>query len=218
METTTTMFCDLPLSCRCGHTRGVAREVSPPAGFRLVSYCKDCQAFAYYLQRPDVLDPSGGTDIFQMPPGRLTFSAGEDALRSLRLSERTKVLRWYTECCRTPIANTAGGARFPVIGLIRSFMGHDLTKDLTKDLAASGYSRDGILGPPRCRIHERSATAPLPPNAPPPASFGFLAHRAGSALGWWTRGLPRPNPFFDERTKAPRAEPRVLTPSERAAL
>jgi hypothetical protein len=165
-----------------------------------------------------VLDPSGGTDIFQMPPGRLTFSAGEDALRSLRLSERTKVLRWYTECCRTPIANTAGGARFPVIGLIHSFMGHDLTKDLTKDLAASGYSRDGILGPPRCRIHERSATAPLPPNAPPPASFGFLARRAGTALGWWARGLARPNPFFDERTKAPRAEPRVLTPSERAVL
>jgi hypothetical protein len=37
-------------------------------------------------------------------------------------------------------------------------------------------------------------------------------------LGWWLRGLGRPTPFFDHRTKAPRAVPRVLTPSERAAL
>jgi hypothetical protein len=32
------------------------------------------------------------------------------------------------------------------------------------------------------------------------------------------RGLNRPTPFFDDRTKAPRAVPRPLTPSERAVL
>jgi len=32
------------------------------------------------------------------------------------------------------------------------------------------------------------------------------------------RGLGWPNPFFDARTKAPLSAPRVLTPSERAAL
>jgi hypothetical protein len=32
------------------------------------------------------------------------------------------------------------------------------------------------------------------------------------------RGLARPTPFFDDRTKAPRSVPLVLTPSERAAL
>jgi hypothetical protein len=37
-------------------------------------------------------------------------------------------------------------------------------------------------------------------------------------LGWWVRGLARPTPFFDDRMKAPRAVPRVLTPSERAML
>jgi hypothetical protein len=35
---------------------------------------------------------------------------------------------------------------------------------------------------------------------------------------WWRRGLHRTTPFFDDRTKAPRAEPRVLTTSERGAL
>jgi hypothetical protein len=30
-------------------------------------------------------------------------------------------------------------------------------------------------------------------------------------LAWYVRGLGRPTPFFDDRTKAPRAAPRVLT-------
>jgi hypothetical protein len=38
------------------------------------------------------------------------------------------------------------------------------------------------------------------------------------ALVWWLRGLGRPSPFFDDITNAPRSVPRVLTPSERAAL
>jgi len=34
----------------------------------------------------------------------------------------------------------------------------------------------------------------------------------------WPRGLGRPNPFFDDHTNAPISAPRVLTPTERAAL
>lgn len=60
---------DLPLRCRCGHVRGVATKISPLAGFRFFCYCKDCQAFARFLDRADVLDATGGTDIFQMPAG-----------------------------------------------------------------------------------------------------------------------------------------------------
>ena len=109
---------DLPLRCQCGRTRGVASNVSPSTGFRFVCYCKDCQAFARFLERADVLDPAGGTDIFQMPPGRVKLTAGTDALRCLRFSN--KVLRWYTDCCRTPIANTAARPHFPVIGVVLS--------------------------------------------------------------------------------------------------
>jgi hypothetical protein len=59
----------LPLGCRCGHVRGVANDVTPNSGFRFICYCWDCQAFARFLGRPDVLDQAGGTDIFQMPGG-----------------------------------------------------------------------------------------------------------------------------------------------------
>jgi hypothetical protein len=198
---------NVPLRCRCGHVRGMARSVSPSEGFRFVCYCKDCRAFARFLDRPDVLDAAGGTDIFQMPPGRVTLDAGADALRCVRLSDGTPVFRWYADCCRTPIANTAG-PRFPVIGLVHSFMGN----------GADSRSRDETLGAQLCRIYEGSAVAPLPQNAPPPASLQFLLRRASKAFAWWMRGLAHPNPFFDASTNAPRAEPRVLTPQECAAL
>jgi hypothetical protein len=203
---------DLTLSCRCGRARGLAREIAPSAGFRLVCYCKDCQAFARFLeghaptQESDVLDAAGGTDIFQMPTGRLTLTAGTDAVRCLRLSTKG-ILRWYADCCRTPLANTAG-SRFPVVGLIHSFMGE----------AADGHFRKQALGPPVCRIYECSAVAPLPPDAPAPASWSIFASRGAAMLGWWLRGLGRPNPFFDAHTGAPLSAPRVLTPDERAAL
>ena len=194
---------DFPLRCRCGHVRGVASKVAPSAGFRIICYCQDCRAFARWLGRPDVLDGAGGTDIFQMPVGRMKLTAGTDAVRCLRLSG--KVFRWYTECCRTPIGNTAG-PRFPVVGLVHSFMSHD----------ADGRSRDEVLGAPLCRIYERSAIGPLPPDAPPPPSLSLFVLRASRLLGRWLRGLGRPNPFFDDHSNAPLCAPRVLTPSERA--
>jgi len=197
---------DLPLRCRCGQVRGVARGVAPSTGFRLVCYCKDCQAFARFLSRPDVLDPVGGTDIFQTATGRVKLTAGTRAVRSLRFSN--EVFRWYADCCRTPLANTASTARFPVLGLIHSFMSDEV----------DGRSRDEALGLPLCRIHEGSAIAPLPANAPPPASFGIFALRAAKVLGWWARGLGRPNPFFNDHTGAPLSAPRAFTPSERAAI
>src|SRR5690348_8261364 len=166
---------EIPLRCRCGHVHGVASEVAPNTGFRFVCYCGDCQAFARFLERPDVLDLSGGTDIFQMPIGRVKLTAG---------------------------------AGFPVVGLIHSFMNPE----------ADGRSRDEVLGAPLGRIYERSATGPLPADAPPPFALAFFPRRAATLLGWWLRGLGRPNPFFDERTKAPLSMPRAFTPEERAAL
>jgi len=180
--------------------RGIARAVSPSAGFRFVCYCKDCQAFARFLERPDILDAAGGTDIFQMPPVQVTLTTGFEALRCLRLS--SKVLRWYADCCRTPIANSAADPRFPVVALIHSIM----------DCAADELSRNALLGPPLCRIYEHSAIGPLPSNAAPPPSLHVFAYRATKVAGWWMRGLARPNPFFDDRTKAPRSAPHLLSP------
>ena len=196
---------ELPLRCRCGDVRGVANMVAPNSGLRFVCYCRDCQAFARFLERPDALDAAGGTDIFHMPAGRVKLTAGTDAVRCLQFSSR--VFRWYTACCQTPIGNTAG-PRFPVVGLIHSFMNHP----------ADGRTRDEVLGAPLCRIFEGSAVGPLPPDAPPPRSFGLIARRLPTLFGWWLRGLGRPHPFFDDLTNAPLSVPRAFTASERAAL
>src|SRR5262249_48799245 len=106
------------------------------------------------------------------------------------------------DCCRTPIGNTAG-PRVPLIGLIHCFMDHQA---------------DVVLGPPLCRIYERSAVGPLPSTPTAPPSFRVSVRRASKMFGWWMRGLARPTPFFDDSTNAPCSAPRVLTRSERAAL
>jgi len=201
------MSSDLSLRCRCGQVRGIARGVSPSLGFHFICYCKDCQAFARFLARADVLDAAGGTDIVQMPPGRLKITDGGDTLRCLRLHGRSKVLRWYADCCKTPIANTAASPRFPIVGLIHSFL----------DLEACGGSHDELLGQPLCRIYGRSAIGPLPADAAPPPSLGIFARRTSKLFGWWMRGLGRPNPFFDDHG-APLSAPYAVTAQERAAL
>ena len=120
----------IPLRCKCGRVRGVAMDVSRSTGFRFVCYCKDCQAFARFLERADVLDTAGGTDIFQMPPARVRLTEGTEAIRCLRLSD--KILRWYTDCCRTPIANTAADSRFPLAGTIHCFHGPRSRRPLSR--------------------------------------------------------------------------------------
>lgn len=47
---------DLPLRCSCGALRGVLRGMSPARGNRVVCYCRDCQAFAHFLDRDEILD------------------------------------------------------------------------------------------------------------------------------------------------------------------
>ena len=65
--------------CRCGKLAG---EVDAGAVVnRGICYCKDCQAFAYFLGAPArILDARGGTDIVQTSPQALTFTAGREQL------------------------------------------------------------------------------------------------------------------------------------------
>jgi hypothetical protein len=169
---------------------GIARDVSPRECFHFTCYCADCRAFARFLERLDVLDVAGGTEIVQLAPARVQLAGGVDALRCVQRSSR--VLRWYAECCRTPLANTAAKPSFPIVALIHPFV-----------------ARTPALGPSICRLFERSATAPLPPDAPPPPSARAFVRRGWTMLRWRARGLHRPHPFFDERGLA-RAEPSRL--------
>jgi hypothetical protein len=192
---------ELQLRCRCGRVRGLA-QISSETGTHLVCYCDDCQAFVHHLDRTDVLDAHGGTTVFQMAPSRLRITEGADALRCLRLSPKG-MFRWYTDCCRTPVANTAG--RIPFVGLISAFM----------DLDADGRSREAILGKPNA-VMARFAVGGIPEGAHAKASPALIARVLSRLLGWWLTRKGQPSPFVDANSK-PRAEPLILTPEQRAA-
>jgi hypothetical protein len=194
----------LTLRCRCARVHGVAADASRSTGNRLVCYCDDCQLFVRFLGRPDVLDAAGGTDIYQMAPARLQITEGHAALRCVRLFEKG-LYRWYTDCCRTPIANTVG-PRVPFVGLIASFIEGD------------ARSVDDALGKPLGLLYERCAIGEVPPQAIRTAQSRVIARCVRMMVGWWVTGKGSPSPFFDPRTRAPVVAPRTLGASDREAL
>lgn len=196
---------EVPLRCSCGTLRGTALAVSPESGCRVVCYCNDCQAFARFLGRPGILDAWGGTDIFQMAPSRVRITGGQEVLRCVRLSEKG-LHRWYCGQCKTPVGNSVS-ARIPFVGLIHSFMDH----------GADGRARDEVLGKPLGYVQRKFAIG-TPPNPGDASLFGVIGQSARLLAKWWLTGAGSPSPFFDERTRAPRATPRVLTAEERRAL
>ena len=98
------------LRCRCGTLRGYVSH--PEDVNRGVCYCKDCQAFAHFLETADsVLDSAGGTEVIQTTPANVTITQGQSKLACVRLRNKG-LLRWYTSCCKTPDRQYA--SQFPI--------------------------------------------------------------------------------------------------------
>ena len=198
---------DVPLRCRCGALRGVATGLSPRTGNRAVCYCDDCQAYAHFLGRTDVLDAHGGTDIFQITPSQVRITDGADRLRCMRLSENG-LMRWYAGCCDTPLGNPLASARVPFVGVVHAVMDH----------AGDGRSRDEVLGKPRGYIYGRFAVGGLPRHAHPTAPIGMILRALGTLVSAAVRGKHGPSPFFDGSSGQPVTTPRVLSADERESL
>jgi Family of unknown function (DUF6151) len=197
---------DISLRCACEKLRGTALAVSPRSGCRVVCYCVDCQAFAHFLARPDILDAWGGTDIFQMAPSRVRITSGADALSCVRLSAKG-MYRWYCGACKTPVGNS-NSPRVPFVGLIHTFIDPD----------SGDSARDAALGKPLGYARTKSAIGALPAPIRDSTLLRVIA-RSVTLLGkWWLTGAGAPSPFFDDQTHAPRTRPRILTPEERRAL
>lgn len=193
----------VPLRCECGQVRGVAKDISPEVGTRVVCYCRDCQAFARFLGQPGIVDEHGGTDIFQMPPSLVSITHGAEQLACVRLSDKG-LFRWFAACCRTPIGNTVG-PRVPFVGLIHSIMRVD-------DV---GRPRDEILG--KAVVLQTASARGTPPRSSVPAQIWLMARIMLNLAGWWVRGRGYPSPFF-EKSGTARGPVRVLSPNERKAL
>jgi hypothetical protein len=196
------------LQCRCGALRGKLTGLSELKSKRIVCLCDDCQAFPHYLGRAqDVLDANGGTDIFPVYPSQITFTQGTEHIKCLRLT-RQGLLRWYADCCNTPIANVPPNPKLPYAGVIHSIMNH----------AADGTTADAALGPIYARIMGKSGLRPLPPGTHQKASLSVILMAVRLIASGWIKGRQQPSPFFDESSGRPRVEPYVLTPEERDRL
>ena len=192
---------EVSLKCSCGTVRGIASNISPKTGTKIVCYCDDCQALARYLGREaDVLDDHGGTDIFQITPAQLKITDGSEQFASMRLSSKG-LIRWYTDCCKTPIGNTVS-AGLPFVGVIHNFMDED-------------GIRDKILGQVRFYVQGKFAKGtPSVQQVYPGFPFRFILRGAPKLLVAKLRGQNQPSPFFDAAGK-PIAEPSIYTPDSK---
>ena len=202
------MVRDLSLRCSCGALKGVAHGIAPDTGNHAVCYCDDCQSFAHFLGRPgQLLDPQGGTEVFQMSAAEIALTAGREHLACMRLSPRG-LTRWYAGCCNTPLGNTPSSGGIPFIGLINRCV--EPPDDDPKLEKSFGPIR-GWVG----RKFAHGDVAAIPRGKP---TLFVVMRFIRFALGWRLRGDQRRSPFFDPRTLTPVVTPRVLTLDERNAL
>ncbi|MEX2204620.1 MAG: DUF6151 family protein [Myxococcota bacterium] len=201
---------DLPIRCSCGTLRGVARGVSPSRGNRVVCYCGDCQSFAHFLGRAnEILDARGGSDIFQTSPARVELTQGRERLACMRLTPKG-LLRWYADCCQTPIGNTAITPAIPFVGLIQTRL-HDESATL---------ARDAALGPVRGHVNARAAKGRAAKgraagkNVRESGIVRSIARFVRLLLQARLRGDHKASLFFDARTREPSVNPRVLSEAE----
>ena len=191
---------DVAIRCRCGRVRGTVRDVSPGTINRAVCYCHDCRGFLHWLERDDLVDERGGTEIIQTARSRFTIEEGQDQLRCVRLGPKG-LHRWYAACCSSPLANAV--PRIPFVGVARSVF------------ELSVGDEDAKLGARIMSAHTGAAIGGAPPGAG--LTLRDALRVTGLLLGWSLRRLGHPTPFFDRRNR-PVVEPRVLTEAERQKL
>jgi hypothetical protein len=186
------------LRCRCGEVEGHLDNPARETVNRLVCYCDDCQAYAHYLGRAELLDAHGGSDIVQVAPASVSYTRGTDRIVGLRLKPKG-LYRWYASCCKTPLGNTIGTA-IPFVGIV-----------------AQAFRTPDVFGPPVGGILGKYAIGAPPPGTTKP-DIRILARAIRKVIGWKLRGQTWPHPFFDRATRAPRYPITVLSHDEREAL
>ena len=194
------MPADLAIGCSCGSLKGIAHGISGSRVNRVVCGCGDCQSYAQYLGCADeILDTYGGTDVFQMSPRYIEFTDGFDRIACLRLTPNG-VLRWYADCCNTPIVNTLPTRQIPFMAVIHTCV----------DRSNDNRSLDDSLGSVRARVNSPSA----PSESGKWKLVSMLLRYGGMLLKWRLRGDHKHSPFFNARTGQPIIAPRMISAFE----
>lgn len=192
------------LECQCGKVAGSVSQASPENATRIVCYCDDCQAFAHYLRREDLLDAHGGSDIVQVAPASLSFHRGREHIACLRLSPKG-LKRFYTTCCRTPVGNTVAPA-VPFVGIVVK----------TFSNSKQGQAADAYFGAPLGIIQQKYALGT--PENHGVGTLGLILRSLRKMVTWRLRGQTWPHPFFARSTGEIAFPVQVLSKAERDAL
>jgi hypothetical protein len=192
----------LPLRCECGTVTGFVQVQG--LSVHGACYCRDCQAFARFLGRPErMLDEQGGTAVIGTLPHRIRFTSGQDRLACITLTPRGP-LRWYAECCRMSIGN---GSRVPKTPFVTLHC---------RAIAVQPEELERAFGRRSFAFGVEAATAPVARSrlgvalALPKIVWNLLY---GRFSGSW-----RSNPFFIAGTGTPIRVPQALSREERYAL
>jgi hypothetical protein len=153
----------IELRCRCGAVRGEA-DFSHASHVHVICHCGDCQRWVRHLGRDDA------NEVVQTAPAFVRITSGMEHVRCARLRPTSGLRRWYTECCKTPLANTSGRAGVPFVGLMTTMLAR-------KD--------DAIIGEP----HHANGGKRTPLSVMLRAAWFLIASLFGRRS--------RPSPFFD---------------------
>ena len=184
---------DLPFSCRCGAVAGTLAS-APQRDTRVICHCADCRGF---VRATSGRDPGAdGVGIVQTAPESLRIDRGAEHLRALKMSPKSGFVRWYADCCGTPLAGMPRRQAVPFVGLLTDTiadpapLGRVLARGFLPPKEPGGRQRHEGLGTMAMRMIRRGA--------------------ASRFSGRW-----RESPFLEGGQL--RSAPRPLTPEERAA-
>ena len=187
------------LACACGAFTGTIEVEHSGEGDRLSCYCKDCQTFATRFGKSErILDPHGGTDLYQTRCARLHVETGRERLASIHLT-RKPTLRWYASCCDTPLFNTFASGKLPYLTVLLA--------------NAPEADVERLVGPPRGGLSLESAqgdTSAIPAAPLPRQIVRQMRRMARDVLS----GDRRRSPLFDTQSLAPIAKPVRVGESE----
>ncbi|MFP5391307.1 MAG: DUF6151 family protein [Gammaproteobacteria bacterium] len=190
---------NIPIRCTCGQLQGYIESGHVAA--RALCYCRDCQAYARFLDGGTILDAQGGTEVVATLPKAVHFTQGEAQLACMSLKPKG-LYRWYAKCCRTPIGNTPRPQKVAYAGMVRAC------------LAATDEELKQALGDVRVPVNTESARGPVKSNGLRFVAAGLKISRM--VLGARLSGAYKQNPFYKGDTNVPVREPEVLDPEARA--
>ncbi|WP_146027096.1 DUF6151 family protein [Bowmanella denitrificans] len=103
--------------CRCGCFQAIVLGGYTSRG--IICCCSDCRAFAKYCDESILID-GGGIHLIEIPQNRFNILKGKNRVRALRFSDGG-LIRWFCDCCYTPIGNTRDNSIFSMLSLINFF-------------------------------------------------------------------------------------------------